>query len=92
MALALVHHLAISSNLPLGRIAGFLRRMCRSLIIEFVPKDDPKVLRLLATRKDVFPDYTREAFEREFSKLFKIHSAVDINNSLRTLYLMMEEE
>lgn len=92
IALALVHHLAISNNLPLDRIAGFLRRICRSLIIEFVPKKDPKVQRLLATRKDVFPDYTHEAFEREFGKLFKIQSAVNINNSLRTLYLMVEEE
>ncbi len=91
MALALVHHLAISNNLPLARIAGFLRKLCRTLIIEFVPKSDPKVRKLLATRKDVFPDYTREAFEREFSKLFKIQSAVDIKDSQRILYLMAVE-
>jgi len=91
MALALVHHLAISNNVPLGRIAGFLRRMCRWLIIEFVPKSDPKVQKLLATRKDIFPDYTREAFEREFGKQFRIQSVVDIMDSPRTVYLMVAE-
>ena len=91
MALALVHHLAISNNVPLGRIASFLRRMCRWLIIEFVPKSDSKVQKLLATRKDIFPDYTREVFEREFSKLFRIQSAVGITDSQRTLYQMVAE-
>ena len=91
-ALALIHHLAISNNLPLDRIASFLKRICSSLIIEFVPKSDSNVQRLLATRMDIFPDYTKEAFEREFSKLFSIQTSVDIKNSERTLYLMVAKE
>jgi hypothetical protein len=87
-ALALIHHLAISNNLPLGRIAGFLNRICKSLIIEFVPKTDSQVQRLLATREDIFPDYQQEVFENEFKRYFSVQSSVKIGNSDRTLYLM----
>jgi hypothetical protein len=88
LALALVHHLAISNNVPLSRIAGFLSDICRWLIIEFIPKTDSQVQRLLATREDIFPDYTRQAFEQEFSRCFTIDDSTDIRESQRTLYLM----
>ncbi len=53
-ALALLHHLAISNNLPFPKIAEFLSHVCRWLVIEFVPKTDSQVQRLLATREDIF--------------------------------------
>jgi hypothetical protein len=88
MALALVHHLAISNNVPLDRIADFLARLCRWLIIEFVPKSDAKVQRLLSTREDIFPHYTRQGFEKEFGRFFVIKRSEQIRNSKRILYLM----
>ncbi|HEX5385698.1 MAG TPA: class I SAM-dependent methyltransferase [Gemmatimonadales bacterium] len=70
LALALVHHLAIGHNLSFAQIAGFFRRLAPAVLVEFVPKDDPMVQRLLAARRDIFPDYTEAAFvaalEREF--------------------------
>lgn len=88
MALALVHHLAISANVPLGRVASFFRKVGPTLIIEFVPKQDSQVQRLLASRADIFPDYTREGFEAAFSEHFSIDRAEPIVESERTLYLM----
>jgi hypothetical protein len=88
LALALVHHLAISNNLPLDRIAYFFSRICNSLIIEFVPKNDPNAQRLLSAREDVFPDYTEQAFVHEFQSYFTIQRSVRIRGSERTLYLM----
>ncbi len=88
LALALVHHLAIGNNLPLSRIAAFLARACHVLIIEFVPKSDSQVQRLLATRQDIFPNYTQEAFEAEFGRHFTIERQAAIRESERTLYLM----
>ena len=67
LALALIHHLAISNNVPLADIAGFLARLGEWLIIEFVPKDDSQVQRLLATREDIFDEYNQTAFESVFS-------------------------
>ncbi|MDO8586824.1 MAG: SAM-dependent methyltransferase [Armatimonadota bacterium] len=88
MALALIHHIAISNNVPLARIAEYFSGLCGTLIIEFVPKTDHKVQALLATREDIFPDYTREGFEREFSASFSIDRTDTIAESGRILYLM----
>jgi hypothetical protein len=57
-------------------------------VIEFVPKTDPKVQMLLATREDIFPDYTREGFEAAFRERFEIEAAQDLRESDRTLYRM----
>lgn len=88
LALALIHHLAISNNLPFIKIAEFFHKICNSLIIEFVPKNDSQVQRLLSTRKDSFHDYTQHFFEREFDKYFMIKDSVKVKDSQRILYLM----
>ena len=86
LALALIHHLAISNNVPLSHISRLLADLSEHLIIEFVPKSDAKVRTLLATREDVFPDYTRAGFEAAFRADWSIAEAVDIRGSERTLY------
>lgn len=88
LALALIHHLAISNNVPLGKIAEFFSRVCSSLIIEFVPKSDSQVRRLLASREDIFPQYTQEGFEQVFAEYFTKMAARPVAGSERTLYLM----
>ncbi len=89
MALALVHHLAISNNLPLDRVAAFLAEAAaRHLIIEFVPKEDSQVQRLLRNREDVFPHYDQEHFEAAFASRFKVIERRAVGDSQRTLYLM----
>jgi len=88
MALALIHHLAISNNVPLQNLADFFARLAKHLIIEFVPKSDPKVQTLLASREDVFPGYTKQGFEAAFRGPFEIEDATPIRGSERTLYLM----
>ena len=92
LALALIHHLAISNNLPLDKIADFFNIICcESLIIEFVPKSDSQVQRLLTTREDIFFDYRQIIFEKEFEKHFYIIKSVKIKDSKRTLYLMKKK-
>jgi hypothetical protein len=88
MALALIHHIAISNNVPLARIARYFARLAEHLIIEFVPKSDPKVKILLATREDVFPAYTQEGFEEAFLEPFEILNDHPVKGSDRTIYLM----
>jgi hypothetical protein len=86
MALALVHHLAIANNVPLARIAAFFARLAPHAIVEFVPKSDPKVAVLLATREDVFPDYTEEGFEAAFRREYEIERKIPVEGSDRVLY------
>lgn len=88
LALALIHHLAISNNVPLERLAEFFHQAGRWLVIEFVPKMDSQVQRLLATRQDIFPDYHPQGFESAFSKSFNIHDVQEIPESERRIYLM----
>ena len=88
LALAVVHHLAIGHNLPLDRVAACLARLGRHLIVEFVPKSDSQVRRLLRDRPDIFPDYTRAGFEAAFGSHFRIERAEPVADSERTLYLM----
>ena len=88
MVLALIHHLAISNNVPLENIAALFGRITRWLIIEFVPKSDSQVVRLLATREDVFDHYTQSGFEAAFSAHFTIVAKAPVPESERHLYLM----
>jgi hypothetical protein len=90
MALALVHHLAISNNVPLADLADFFAALGRWLVVEFIPKDDSQVKRLLASRKDIFDDYSREGFEQAFSRRFTILETTPIEGSSRTMYLMQK--
>ena len=87
-ALALVHHLAISNNVPLNKLAEFFSQISKFLIIEFVPKSDSQVKRLLLTREDIFENYDEKNFEIEFSKFFKIINSKKILDSERTIYIM----
>jgi hypothetical protein len=84
----LIHHLVISNNVPLSRIVEFFKKNCNNLIIEFIPKTDSQIQRLLATREDIFVDYNKENFEKEFKKDFVIRNEVRINGSERILYSM----
>ncbi len=92
LALALVHHLAIAHNLPLPRIAEFFSRIARALVIEFVPKSDSQLQRMLATRVDIFSEYTREDFEAAFDTWFTIEATYPVRDAERTVYLMRRRE
>lgn len=88
MALALIHHLAISNNLPFEKIADYFSQLGRYLIIEFVPKEDSQVQRLLASRKDIFANYHEEGFEAAFSQFYEVLRTESLNDSERKLYLL----
>ena len=92
LALALIHHIAISNNVPLSHVADFFAELAANLVIEFVPKSDAKVKVLLASREDIFPGYTREGFEAAFERRFEILSTSEIPGSQRTLYRMRRRE
>ncbi len=92
LALAVIHHLAIGNNLPMERLATFFHGLGRWLIIEFVPKNDANAQKLLRVREDIFMDYSRDNFEREFAKGFVIEKSQVLQDSERVLYLMRRRE
>lgn len=88
LALGLIHHLVISNNISLEMIALFLSEITSTLIIEFIPKSDSQVKKLLQNREDIFAKYDIENFEIIFSKYFNFLEKKPIVNTDRTLYLM----
>jgi len=92
LLLALVHHLAIAHNVPLERIAEYVARLARTIVIEFVPKADSQVQRMLASREDIFDSYTQDDFERAFGTRFTIEEAIPVRESVRTIYVMRRRE
>lgn len=91
MALALIHHLAISNNIPLARIADYFSGLGDYLIIEFVPKEDSQVQRLLASRDDIFEEYNFDGFKKSFLLYFNILEEISINETCRRIYLMKKK-
>ena len=88
LALALIHHIAITNNVPLTDIARFFHQQTDYLVIEFVPKSDSQVQRMLATREDIFDQYQQQSFETIFSEFFSIEKSVPVQHTDRTLYLL----
>lgn len=88
IALALIHHISISNNIPFAKVSQTFCKLGEFLLIEFVPKEDSQVKILLATRKDIFPDYNEEGFEKAFLVNFDILEKHDVPGSKRKLYLM----
>ena len=88
IALAVVHHLAISKNIPLATIAQSFQSLGKKLIVEFVPKDDDKVQLLLQNRRDIFTNYNQPAFEKAFSEYFIIDEIIQITGTLRSVYIL----
>jgi ribosomal protein L11 methylase PrmA len=62
MALAFEHHLAVGRNVPLGDVVAFLMGIAPRGLVEFVPKSDAAVQRMLALKGDIFPGYSEQAF------------------------------
>jgi hypothetical protein len=89
LALALIHHLAISNALPFGYLVQFFEDWNCPILIEFVPKSDPQVPLLYPGGNDVFPNYTEQKFSEAFSTKFKICGTYPIEDSTRVLYYLV---
>lgn len=88
MALALIHHISISNNVSFENVANWFSKLGEYLVIEFVPKEDSQVEKLLRTRDDIFDTYDKNNFEECFSKYYKILMKKNIKESKRIIYLM----
>lgn len=88
ISLAILHHLCLSKNITFEMLAKFLSELTFQIIIEFIPKDDPLAQKLLASREDIFHDYSEEKFEETFLKYFLISQKERIAGSKRIIYLM----
>ncbi len=88
LSLALIHHLCIGNNLPFDYVARFFRRLSPVAVVEFVPKEDSQVQRLLSSREDIFPEYDLEHCTEAFLKYYKKVEQVPVKDSLRTMLVL----
>jgi ribosomal protein L11 methylase PrmA len=86
IALAFEHHLAIAKNVPLRDAVHWIMDIAPVGIIEFVPKSDPTVQRMLALREDIFHEYSIDTFRNAISERAEIVSETVISASGRTLF------
>ena len=86
IALALVHHLAIGKNIPLAWVIANIVSFAPNGVIEFVPKTDAMVQKMLLLRDDIFPHYTQEEFAANLKKQAKIIKSATISETGRCLY------
>lgn len=84
-ALALIHHLAISGNVPLSMVVSWIMGFAPSGVIEFVPKTDPMLARMLATREDIFSDYSLDTLLESISKNAQVLEVEELPISGRVL-------
>ena len=85
VALALVHHIRISGNVPLANFVSMLALLGRAGVIEWVDKEDHMVQRLLRNRADVFPDYSWDGFKAALESHFIIRNVQESHGGLRKL-------
>jgi ribosomal protein L11 methylase PrmA len=92
MALALVHHLRITYNVPVQMIAALFSQIAgKYLVLEFVPKSDEKVKAMLAHRNDIYDDYSAAGFETACTEYFELMEKKVLNMSERILYLWQKK-
>jgi SAM-dependent methyltransferase len=88
LCLALVHHLAIARNIPLGQLVDWLRGLGGAVVVEFVDPEDAQARRLLAAKREgLHGDYTRERFEALLRAAFDVERAEPLGSGTRVLYL-----
>jgi hypothetical protein len=88
LALALVHHLAITRNVPLAELVDWLAGLGGALVVEFVTPEDAMVERLLAPKREgLHGDYRRDEFERALGDRFSVANTLEVCGGRRVLYL-----
>lgn len=92
LCLAVVHHLALTNNVPLDEVVAMLADFAdidnrTSLVVEFPHPDDVMARRLLARKRTgLFDHYTLHNFERALATRFDTIERVELPSGTRTLY------
>lgn len=86
LALALLHHLVLTANIPLGDVVGWLSELGGSVVLEWVGRDDPMVKRLLRHKVEAYEDYDESALQRSLEGAFHVVTRQPLPSGRRVLY------
>ena len=91
MALALIHHISLTGNVPFSMSAQMFASLTPYLIIEFPDRNDSWVTFLLKSKREFmghFDYYNISNFEKDYLEFYTIAEKQKIPNTERTLYLL----
>ena len=91
LALALIHHISLSGNVPFAMSAQMFASLTPYLIIEFPDREDSWVSFLLKSKREFaeyFDYYNRNNFEKDYAQFYTVIEKQQIPNTHRTLYLL----
>ncbi len=86
LVLALIHHIRISSNIPMALFLDWLSLFNCDIVIEFVDRHDEMVIKLLQNKSEQYLDYNRGNFETELRKRFKLVTEKQLKGGKRVIY------
>ena len=82
LCLAVVHHLALTNNVPLDDIVAFLADFSAPLVVEFPHRDDVMAARLLARKRGgLFDAYDLATWEKAIEQQFTVDDRKDLSPS-----------
>jgi len=90
MALALIHHITLSGNVPFEKSAAFFAKFSNNLIIEFPTREDSWVESLLVRKREFinhFDFYNKTNFEKGYGTYFDLLKKEKVTGTKRILYL-----
>lgn len=87
LALAVIHHIVITGNVPIEEFLGLLQRFGCSAVVEFPTENDPKVQKLVRNKRDgVHESYTVANFEAIANDMFEVANRLELDNGTRVIY------
>jgi SAM-dependent methyltransferase len=89
LALALVHHIRISANVPLDMFFDWLNSLGSEVVVEFVDRHDEMVVKLLTNKSEQFADYNRENFVAQAKRHFRIKESTLLKDGKREIFHMV---
>jgi hypothetical protein len=86
LALALLHHVSITGNVPVRQFVDWLASLGSQVVIEFMTREDPMVKKLLAAKRVHHEDYDRGFFEQCVGEAFETERTQELPSGTRILY------
>lgn len=85
--LAVIHHLALTFNIPIEHQIDLLADITENLVIEFPGENDPMVMKLLRNKRaGIHGNYNTENFEDALRSRFTIENQQLLEGGTRTIY------
>jgi hypothetical protein len=85
--LAVIHHVAITFNIPVAAQLDMLATLSPEIVIEMPHADDPMVRKLLVNKRaGIHDDFSLDEFERLLNERFTVQSKMLLSSGTRTIF------